>query len=80
MTYTLTNTAIDVNLKHRQLTLLKRELTKQQFTPVKNYPIAVGFYDGPGGEPDYPTPEGIYGVMKKAKNPDWLMPHSPWVA
>jgi lipoprotein-anchoring transpeptidase ErfK/SrfK len=69
---------IKVELDQRLLRLLRLDDSRYRF--AKQYPIAIGFYDGPGGEPDYRTPPGYYRVNKKAKNPDWLMPHSSWVA
>lgn len=75
-----TNTLLEICLADRQLHLLKRPLLEAEFTKVKTYPIAIGFYDGPGGEPDYRTPPGYYTVLKRAKNPTWTLPDSPWVA
>lgn len=71
---------IEIDLNARTLTLLKRRFLGNDFKVKKRYPIAIGFYDGPGGEPDYRTPPGSYTITAKAKNPDWLMPSSPWVA
>lgn len=74
------NTVIEVDRTDFVLRLFKcKEDTQSRFDYVKRYPIATGFYDGPGGEPDYKTPRGWYRVLRKAKNPDWLMPDSPWV-
>lgn len=74
-----TNTLLDISIPGRSLELLKRPLLDNQFKRVKVYRIAVGYYDGPGGEPDYRTPVGYYQVEKRAKNPTWTLPSSPWV-
>jgi len=74
------DTAIDVDLGARTLRLFKAEGSSSKLEFVKAYRVAIGFYDGKGGEPDYRTPPGWYRVLKRAKNPDWLMPNSAWVA
>jgi lipoprotein-anchoring transpeptidase ErfK/SrfK len=71
------DTILKIDLAERRLRLFKLDGSRFHF--VKQYPIAIGFYDGPGGSPDYRTPPGDYRVNKKAKNPDWLMPNSAWV-
>lgn len=40
---------------------------------MKKYDIAIGAQG-------YETPGGIYLILEKAKNPDWKMPDSDWVA
>lgn len=73
------NTVLEVDRGSFQLLLFKLDEGDARFHYVKRYPIAIGFYDGPGGQPDYKTPRGWYRVNRKAKNPDWLMPDSPWI-
>lgn len=74
------STLIEISLGLRKLTLKKRRLLGHDFKVKREYPIAIGFYDGPGGQPDYRTPPGRYVVEAKAKDPDWTLPDSPWVA
>lgn len=38
---------------------------------VKRYKVAVG-------QPDYPTPRGLFAIQSKQVNPVWSVPNSPW--
>jgi lipoprotein-anchoring transpeptidase ErfK/SrfK len=38
---------------------------------VKTYKVAVG-------QPDYPTPRGLFAIQSKQVNPTWSVPNSPW--
>ena len=40
-------------------------------TVVRSYKVAVG-------QPDYPTPNGLFAVQSKQVNPVWSVPNSPW--
>lgn len=38
---------------------------------VRTYKVAVG-------QPDYPTPRGLFAIQSKQVNPVWSVPNSPW--
>ena len=40
-------------------------------TVVRSYKVAVG-------QPDYPTPNGLFAIQSKQVNPVWSVPNSPW--
>ena len=50
----------------------KKRLPPSRWEKIATAPIAIG-------AKGYATPPGFYPVMARAKNPDWLMPHSDWV-
>jgi lipoprotein-anchoring transpeptidase ErfK/SrfK len=58
-------TAVTIDRATFTLRLLKDS------TVVKTYKIAVG-------QPDYPTPAGLFAIQSKQVNPVWSVPNSPW--
>ncbi|HEX4364618.1 MAG TPA: L,D-transpeptidase family protein [Solirubrobacteraceae bacterium] len=60
-----TSTVITVDQKTFTLRLFKR------LKVVKTYKVAVG-------QPQYPTPRGLFSVTNKQVNPVWSVPNSPW--
>ena len=43
----------------------------KHFKVVKTYKVAVG-------QPQYPTPRGLFSITNKQVNPVWSVPNSPW--
>jgi lipoprotein-anchoring transpeptidase ErfK/SrfK len=58
-------TVITIDQSHFRLRLFKR------LKLSKSYGVAVG-------QPAYPTPNGLFGIVNKAVNPTWTVPDSPW--
>lgn len=55
------------------LELWYRGPTRTHYRLIDTFRVAVGAVG-------YDTPAGVYFVQAKARNPDWRMPDSPWVA
>jgi lipoprotein-anchoring transpeptidase ErfK/SrfK len=58
-------TVITVDKAHFKLRLFK------QLKFAKSYGVAVG-------QPQYPTPSGLFNIADKQVNPTWSVPNSPW--
>jgi lipoprotein-anchoring transpeptidase ErfK/SrfK len=55
------------------LRLYERPLVGVKFAIAREYVISVG-------APGYVTPRGLYLITRKARDPDWQMPASDWIA
>lgn len=56
-----------------RLYLYKRAADDVKFEKVGTFPIAIGAIG-------YRTPGGLFIISRKALNPDWIAPNSPWVS
>jgi len=54
------------------LTLYTRDKVDVEFDQALRYKVAIG-------APGFNTPKGLYIINSRVKDPDWLMPNSPWV-
>ncbi|MBW3608701.1 MAG: L,D-transpeptidase/peptidoglycan binding protein [Actinobacteria bacterium] len=59
------STVITIDQRTFRLRLFK------QLKVVKSYRVAVG-------QPQYPTPRGLFSITNKQVNPVWSVPNSPW--
>jgi lipoprotein-anchoring transpeptidase ErfK/SrfK len=55
------------------------EVWKKRLLPPREYRLVTSVRIGIGAK-GFDTPAGVYWVLARAKNPDWLMPNSDWVA
>jgi lipoprotein-anchoring transpeptidase ErfK/SrfK len=63
---------LHVDRQAKQLTQWRRLPFTNRFVQKASYPIAIG-------KPGHETTAGLYVILTKAKDPEWLVPDSPWV-
>ena len=63
---------ISIDQTNFKLEVFRRELDETEFVPLYGLDVAVGLEE-------YPTPNGKFVMLRKAKYPDWLPPDREWV-